>query len=101
NFLFSSFLVRFSHIRKLTCHVLTLRSVDTETESIMQDIIDKEFKECTVLAVMHRLGHIGRYDRVALFGEGRLLEFGEPGALIAENTQFGSLYRKQYEGKAV
>ena len=38
---------------------LTYRnSVDGETEAFMQDIIDTTFKDCTVLAVMHRLTHI-------------------------------------------
>ncbi|KAK6074134.1 ABC transporter [Seiridium cupressi] len=35
-------------------------SVDSDTESIMQDIIDTVFKDCTVLAVMHRLTYVTR-----------------------------------------
>ena len=45
----------------------------------MQDIIDTTFKDCTVLAVMHRLTHITRYDKVALLDNGHLVEFDTPG----------------------
>ncbi|KAK6390405.1 hypothetical protein LTR65_005528 [Meristemomyces frigidus] len=58
-------------------------SADRATEAIMQDIIDTEFKECTVLAVMHRLEHIERYDRVLLLDDGVLVEDGEPATLMA------------------
>ncbi|PTB61499.1 P-loop containing nucleoside triphosphate hydrolase protein, partial [Trichoderma citrinoviride] len=72
-----------------------MSSVDTETEAIMQQIIDTDFKDagCTVLAVMHRLEHIRRYDKVALLGDGKLLEYGEPEELLAgETTELARLY---------
>ncbi|KAL6871928.1 P-loop containing nucleoside triphosphate hydrolase protein [Trichoderma novae-zelandiae] len=72
-----------------------MSSVDIETEAIMQQIIDTDFKDsgCTVLAVMHRLEHIRRYDRVALLGHGKLLEYGDPeGLLAAGDTQLARLY---------
>lgn len=59
----------------------------------MQNIVDTEFAGCTVLAVMHRLGHVGQYDKVALLGDGEVLEFGEPRELIPGNTKFAELYR--------
>lgn len=59
----------------------------------MQDIIDSEFRGCTVLAVMHRLTHIAAYDQVALLDAGFLVELGEPAELIAEETRFAELYK--------
>ncbi|TDZ53945.1 ABC transporter gloK [Colletotrichum trifolii] len=70
-----------------------MSSVDSHTESLMQNIVDTEFHGCTVLAVMHRLKHVDRYDRVALLGDGKLLEFGDPGSLIAGDTKFAELYK--------
>ena len=58
----------------------------------MQDIVDSEFKDCTVLAVMHRLKHVKRYDKVALLGNGQLLEYDETETLIAGQTRFAELY---------
>lgn len=45
--------------RKLTDW--TNHSVDRETAYKTQDIIDVEFKECTILAVLYRLEHVSRY----------------------------------------
>ncbi|KAK1624485.1 ABC transporter [Colletotrichum phormii] len=70
-----------------------MSSVDAVTESVMQDVVDTEFVGCTVLAVMHRLGHVVRYDKVALLGNGEVLEFGTPEELISANTKFAELYR--------
>lgn len=60
----------------------------------MQEIIDTEFKDCTVLAVMHRLHHVVRsYDVVALLDAGKLLEYGAPVTLMEGDTRFKELYR--------
>jgi ATP-binding cassette subfamily C (CFTR/MRP) protein 1 len=59
----------------------------------MQEIIDTEFKGCTVLAVMHRLKHITQYHKVALLDNGLLLEFDTPAALLARESKFAGLYR--------
>ncbi|EHK47560.1 multidrug resistance-associated protein [Trichoderma atroviride IMI 206040] len=69
-----------------------MSNVDHEAEAIMQEIIDTDFKECTVLAVMHRLEHIRRYDKAALFGNGKLLEYGDPEALLSGDTNLAKLY---------
>ncbi|KAI0170239.1 ABC transporter [Pestalotiopsis sp. NC0098] len=68
-------------------------SVDSETETIMQDIIDTVFRDCTVLAVMHRLTHIGRYDKVALLDHGHLMEFDAPARLLDQESKFASLHQ--------
>jgi ATP-binding cassette subfamily C (CFTR/MRP) protein 1 len=64
---------------------LTACSVDSETEAIMQEIIDSKFKKCTVLAAMHRPKHIARYDIVTFLDDWALLEYGEPATLMVEN----------------
>lgn len=67
-------------------------SVDAETEAIMQDIVDRIFRDCTVLAVMHRLTHVTRYDKVALLDGGHLVEFDAPEKLLNRDSRFASLY---------
>ncbi|OLN87448.1 Canalicular multispecific organic anion transporter 2-like protein 2 [Colletotrichum chlorophyti] len=74
-----------------------MSNVDAETESAMQNIVDTEFRDCTVLAVMHKLKHTVRYDKVALISDGKLLEFGEPASLISGETCFADLYRLDEE----
>jgi ATP-binding cassette subfamily C (CFTR/MRP) protein 1 len=59
----------------------------------MQEIIDTTFRDCTVLAVMHRLKHVARYDKVAFLGNGKLLVYDEREILIAGDTKFSELYK--------
>jgi ATP-binding cassette, subfamily C (CFTR/MRP), member 1 len=59
----------------------------------MQGIVDTEFKHCTVLAVMHRLKHVDKYDKVALMHEGQLIEYDDPALLLAGETKFSDLYK--------
>ena len=74
--------------------MLTARSVDRTTEAMMQDIIDTEFRDCTVLAIMHRLEHIEHYDRVLILDEGGLVEDGEPTTLAAvAGSRLSKLYK--------
>ncbi|KAF7542600.1 hypothetical protein G7Z17_g11429 [Cylindrodendrum hubeiense] len=67
-------------------------SVDSDTERIIQDIIDSEFKNCTVLSIMHRLHYVTKYDRVALLDAGTLIEYDQPLKLLAEQSSFRVLY---------
>ena len=71
--------------------VLTRYSVDDETETSMQEIIAREFAECTVIAVMHRLERLERYDRVALMEQGAIVEYGGPAELGAGDTKLAAL----------
>ncbi|ORY57857.1 P-loop containing nucleoside triphosphate hydrolase protein, partial [Pseudomassariella vexata] len=57
-------------------------SVDSDTEAIMQDMIDTGFKQCTVLAAMHRVKHIAMYEKVALLDNGVLADFDETKKLL-------------------
>lgn len=68
-------------------------SVDHDTERLMQEIIDTEFKHTTVLAIMHRLDHLTKYDKVALLENGELVEFDEPTKLTEEESRFAELCR--------
>jgi ATP-binding cassette subfamily C (CFTR/MRP) protein 1 len=68
-------------------------SVDLQTDKLMQQIISEHFKDCTIIAVAHRLQTIRNFDRVAVFGNGRIVEYGEPDALLAdEGSKFKALW---------
>ncbi|KAJ5765749.1 hypothetical protein N7520_005308 [Penicillium odoratum] len=67
-------------------------NVDRETESIMQEVIETEFTNQTVIMVMHRLHYITRVDRVALMKNGELVECDSPSALLARDSEFAGFY---------
>lgn len=70
-----------------------MSSVDAETEAVMQAVVEEEFGEATVVAVMHRFTYIERYDRVAVLRERRLVECDAPVKLLGtEGSVFGGLY---------
>ncbi|KAH8900775.1 P-loop containing nucleoside triphosphate hydrolase protein [Thozetella sp. PMI_491] len=68
-------------------------SVDDHTEAIMQDIIDTEFRDCTVISVLHRFTYIDHFDKVAVLKAGKLVECDSPQALLGRDSAFRELYR--------
>lgn len=67
-------------------------SVDHGTEELMQRVIREEFRDCTVIAVAHRLDTIMDFDMVATLKAGQLVEFDTPAALMARDSAFKRLY---------
>lgn len=59
-------------------------SVDSKTDTEVQDLIRREFVEkgVTVVTVAHRLGTVLGYDKIAVLGDGELLEYGPPNQLL-------------------
>ncbi|OJJ73699.1 hypothetical protein ASPBRDRAFT_41400 [Aspergillus brasiliensis CBS 101740] len=74
-------------------------SVDPDTEAIIQDVLDTEFQDHTVLSVLHRLRYVSWYDRVAVLEGGVLVEFDAPEVLLArEESRFARLYHSSGVG---
>ncbi|KAJ2461898.1 hypothetical protein GGI03_004826 [Coemansia sp. RSA 2337] len=65
-------------------------AIDPESDAIIQNSIRKEFKECTVLTIAHRLNTIIDSDRILVLDQGQVAEFDKPDALLAKE---GGLFR--------
>ncbi|XP_076338372.1 multidrug-Resistance like Protein 1 isoform X1 [Tachypleus tridentatus] len=61
-------------------------AVDLETDDLIQATIRKEFSDCTVLTIAHRLNTIMDYTRVVVLDQGKIIEFDSPEALLKDNT---------------
>ena len=60
-------------------------SVDSRTDQEVQDTIRREFvdKGVTVITVAHRLDTVLGYDKIAVLGNGKVLEYGTPSELLS------------------
>lgn len=54
----------------------------------MYGAIASEFAGVTVLSVVHRLSHIGFYDRVCILERGEVAELGTPKDLMSKDSEF-------------
>jgi len=60
-------------------------AIDLETDDLIQETIRREFKDCTIMTIAHRLNTIIDYDKVVVLDKGEIAEFDTPSALL-ENT---------------
>lgn len=67
--------------------------MDASTEALMQDVIDNEFSSRTVLAVVHRLQYIEKFDKIAVLDRGTLIEFDSPNALLGRDSVLAEMCR--------
>ncbi|XP_036593137.1 canalicular multispecific organic anion transporter 1 isoform X2 [Trichosurus vulpecula] len=63
-------------------------AVDLETDNLIQATIRKEFSDCTVITIAHRLHTIMDSDRVMVLDSGRIVEYDSPEKLLQRSGAF-------------
>jgi ATP-binding cassette, subfamily B, multidrug efflux pump len=71
-------------------------SIDTETEQLIQQAVERVMENRTSLVVAHRLSTIQKCDRIIVLHHGELREMGTHHQLLAERGLYWRLYRLQY-----
>ncbi|MGZ3681905.1 MAG: ABC transporter ATP-binding protein, partial [Ktedonobacterales bacterium] len=71
-------------------------SVDTETEALIQDALNKLMRGRTSIIIAHRLSTIRNVDRIVVLHKGRVVEEGTHEALLARGGYYKRLYELQY-----
>ncbi|KAJ1420288.1 P-loop containing nucleoside triphosphate hydrolase [Sesbania bispinosa] len=66
-------------------------SIDTATDAILQRVIEKEFANCTVITVAHRVPTVIDSDMVMVLSYGKLVEYDQPSKLMDTNSSFSRL----------
>lgn len=67
-------------------------SMDSETDSLIQNSIMNGFCQSTILTIAHRLNTIIEYDYIAVLSYGKLVEYGSPAVLLSKhNGHFKSM----------
>ena len=72
-------------------------SIDTRTEKIVQDGMDKLMKGRTVFVIAHRLSTIQNSKAIMVLEHGRIIERGDHDALIKEHGRYYELYTGKVE----
>ncbi|KXV49417.1 multidrug ABC transporter ATPase, partial [Gluconobacter japonicus] len=69
-------------------------SLDSESESLVQEAMRRLMKNRTVIVVAHRLSTVMELDRILVFSRGELKEDGTHTELVAKD---GGIYRRLFE----
>ncbi|XP_010512144.1 PREDICTED: ABC transporter C family member 10 [Camelina sativa] len=72
-------------------------SIDNATDLILQKTIRREFADCTVITVAHRIPTVMDCTMVLSISDGRIVEYDEPMKLMKdENSLFGKLVKEYW-----
>ncbi|XP_042665460.1 multidrug resistance-associated protein 1-like isoform X2 [Centrocercus urophasianus] len=66
-------------------------SVDMETDNVVQSTIKREFYNCTILTIAHRLHTVMDSERVLVLDAGRILEYDTPHNLLQRKGAFSKM----------
>ena len=72
-------------------------SVDTRTEKIIQDVMDRFVKGRTSFVIAHRLSTIRNADLILVMRNGSIIEQGTHDGLLARGGFYKELYDSQFE----
>lgn len=61
-------------------------SLDSQSESLIQDALDKLMAKCTTIAIAHRLSTIRKMDRIIVMDNGTIFEEGTHETLIRKRS---------------
>jgi ATP-binding cassette subfamily B protein len=76
-------------------------SVDTETERLIQEALERLMVNRTSLVIAHRLSTVRHADRIYVFDQGQIVEQGTHEELLAENGLYADLCRKSLMAEPV
>lgn len=71
-------------------------SVDTETEHLIQEAMQKALRGRTSLIIAHRLSTIRSADRILVIDKGKIIEQGNQNELLRQKGHYWRLYTNQF-----
>jgi subfamily B ATP-binding cassette protein MsbA len=70
-------------------------SLDSESESVIQDAIENLTKNKTTIIIAHRLSTVMNCDKILVFENGKIVEEGKHEFLVNNSSTYKKLYEKQ------
>ena len=71
-------------------------SVDTETESMIQEAIEQITKDRTSIIIAHRLATVQHADTIIVMDQGKIIEMGSHQELLRADGHYKNLYDLQF-----
>jgi len=71
-------------------------ALDTESERYIQAALEVLIKGRTTFVIAHRLSTIEGANKILVLEQGRIVEFGAPAILLANNGRYAALKRAQF-----
>jgi len=72
-------------------------SLDTESEALVQEAIDRLMKGRTVFVIAHRLSTIQNADKIVVLDDGKIVQMGNHKTLIQQEGLYKRLYEMQFK----
>ena len=72
-------------------------NIDSETEAIIQESLEKMMNISTMLIVAHRLSTIQHSDKIIVMQKGEIKEMGNHQNLLKKKGLYYNLYKLQYD----
>ena len=90
-----SFARTLAHDPKILVMDEATANIDSETELLIQDALEKMMTNKTTIMVAHRLSTIQHADKIIVMQKGRIVEMGNHQELLALNGMYKKLYDLQ------
>ncbi len=72
-------------------------SLDSESEALVQEAIDRLMKGRTVFVIAHRLSTIHNVDKIMVLEHGKIVQTGDHESLMKEGGLYKRLYQMQFK----
>ena len=69
-------------------------NIDYKTETFLQNSINQQLKDCTVITIAHRIKTIINYDKILVLSNGEIVEYDTPQNLLDKKGLFYQLYKE-------